>query len=368
MLAYISNNYQGGSVAYVKKQIAVESHQNLLDTFDKQVEIINKQRDIANAADENSDELREISNNSLSNLREQLDLNRSLLADVDDTLSTLENLPPSEETDALISSNKSLKAQLLAAVGQLDLSVNSTEVTNAEDSAIANLSDAQKELTLKQLELQEKGLHLQKEISGLNLRLAQVSESLTFPTSFISGVVQKVHVKPGDTISPGQLLVTVGGNNKIAKLVALVPKRYAKNYSYSDTSKVRVNNSEFELEPNYISSEATDGNLFSIVYSIDTEYSSDLADGEALRIKIPIGYPDTSGVVSLVPIDAIQQNNEGAYLMVVENGKAKTTEVNLGELYGQYVVILSGLDNGAQVILEKNVLEGDLVEVVPHEA
>src|SRR6266498_898920 len=56
----LSSNYQGGNAPSVQRQIAQTQYQNILDTFDQQKDLIQKQRDVANTSSENAQRLRDI--------------------------------------------------------------------------------------------------------------------------------------------------------------------------------------------------------------------------------------------------------------------------------------------------------------------
>src|SRR5437773_2548718 len=60
MVGSLSSNYQGGNAASVQRQIAQTQYQNVLDTFDQQKNLIQKQRNVATTTDENSQKMRDI--------------------------------------------------------------------------------------------------------------------------------------------------------------------------------------------------------------------------------------------------------------------------------------------------------------------
>jgi multidrug efflux pump subunit AcrA (membrane-fusion protein) len=366
-LAYISSNYQGGSAQILQRQIAQANYNHVKDTYDQQKEVIQKQKDAAEKTDTNNDKLREISRNSIDRIRNQLNFNRDVLISIEATLLDLESASPSSETQALIASSQLFKSQMLAANDQLQTSIDTLEYTTDDDKVPSELSNIAKDLAVKQLEIAEKSLDLQKEVTYLQLRLAQINESLVFPASFLKGVVEKVHVRAGESVSPGQTLFTLSGPAKTVRVDALVSQSLAKGYSRLEPSRIRINNKLVEVEPSYISNEATNGTLYNISFTLQEEYSKNLTDGTAISVSLPIGYPDTSAAVPIVPIDVVSQNSDGSYIYIVKDNQAKVVKVELGELFGQFVVVTKGLNSGDQIIVEKFVLEDDIVEVIPHE-
>jgi RND family efflux transporter MFP subunit len=69
--------------------------------------------------------------------------------------------------------------------------------------------------------------------------------------------------------------------------------------------------------------------------------------------------------VLVIPGSAVRSENGKAYVFTVENNKAKSVEVELGQKFGDFVEIKSGLNNGDQVIesLTDKIKNGTEVEV-----
>jgi hypothetical protein len=70
-----------------------------------------------------------------------------------------------------------------------------TEQQAANDKAPALLSNLQKDVTLKQLEVQEKTLQLNRDVAKLQVNLAYVNEALMYPASPFAGKVEKLRDK-----------------------------------------------------------------------------------------------------------------------------------------------------------------------------
>jgi membrane fusion protein (multidrug efflux system) len=73
----------------------------------------------------------------------------------------------------------------------------------------------------------------------------------------------------------------------------------------------------------------------------------------------------TNSKATTVPIKAIQKSENGDYLMLVVNGKAKKVEVKVGHVYNGNAEILSGINAGDQVIIFglNGLSEGDTVKL-----
>lgn len=227
-LVSLSTNYQGGNAMSVQRQLANNQYQSAADTFDAQKNIIQGQRDIATKSAENSDKLRDIMNSSRDSTRSLIEINQAFLKSVDDKLSGSLDV-----SNPAIAPLLSQKAQLLAGLAAAQASLASADYQADTDRPPAQLAQMQKDLALKQLDLQEKMLGVNKEAARLQLQLAQVTEALMYPSAPISGVVQRIFVHEGDVVSPGmQLAVVSQGAGKSSTIaVAYVPEEIARKVS-----------------------------------------------------------------------------------------------------------------------------------------
>lgn len=359
-LVSLSTNYSGGNAPAISAQIAREQYQNTKETFDTQKELIDKQRQVANNTFDNTDELREISEQSLSDSQNLLTLNETILGTIDQQLRQAEQ---AGDEQALLTARQT-RAQLQSGVSQLQNTIRTLEYQTDEDNPPTELSELQREITLKQLEVQEKSLTLSKEVSRLQLQLAQVQASLMYPSSPSNGTVQKVHVVFGQSVNPGTLIATIfQPEHEIMATVNLNAKT-ALSVSRSETSTLTLTDgTSIRLAPRFVSTEATDGQLYSIIYTIPDEYSRQLTDQEFIPLQIPLAIPDTSSVIPLIPIDAVYKTENSAYVFTAQNGIAVATPVEVGEITGSYIEIQSGLTSGDMVILNRNVVEGERVIV-----
>ncbi len=80
-----------------------------------------------------------------------------------------------------------------------------------------------------------------------------------------------------------------------------------------------------------------------------------------ISVEMPIGMADTTMVATYVPLDAVYQTREKAYVFVKNGDTAKSRDVVLGQVFGDSVEIVSGLKNGDQVILNRNIIAGDKI-------
>ena len=362
-LTNISTNYQGGNIASVQRQIAEKQYFNSKDTLDTQKDVIGKQRAIADKTDENSDELRAISEQSIGETKSLLDLNNSIIATIDTNLNQYTATNSGSVNDAAIQALKLQKVQLQSSTNSLNQALRSVEYSSGDDNPPAELANLNRELVQKQLDLQQKSLELSVEVAHLQYNSALISESLSYPAAPCAGIIEKVHVKFGQNVTPGTVLFTLSTNEKSAMAVALVSKDVALNVSKIEPSIVHSSGKTLSLLPSYVSAEATDGTLYSVYYALPEEYITEYGNDSYLQVDIPVGYSSTNSTDPYVPLDAIHQTQDESIIYVMEKGKARAKKVQLGQVFGQYVEVISGLGPADQVILSRDVLDDELVKM-----
>jgi len=365
-LVSLSSNYQGGVAQSVQRQLAGNQYNGVVETYDQQKEAIARQRDVAEKSEDNAEKLRGISDDSRETTRSLIDLDKELLEDIDDALDAL----PENDTNAdKIAELRSQKVQLLSGLAQAQASLAQADYQSSDEEPPADLARLQKDLTLKQLDIQEKMLEVNKEAARLQLKLAEISEALMYPSSPVNGQVQRVFVHEGDVVSPGTKIAVVlqGIEEDPITAIAYVPAESVDKISKTESSYVKIGKQKYEIDAYFISSEAVSGNLYAVYYSIPDKLGNEVTDGGYIEIEIPIDSdtPKTKSEKGLIyiPVDAVYQSENEAYVFVSENDRAKSRSVDLGDVYGGYVAVEKGLKMGDLVVLTRNVVDGDEIRI-----
>ncbi len=364
-LIALSSNYQGGNTSSLSRQLAQTQYNNALETYNTQKDIIQKQRELADKTDVNADELRNITSQSLGDTRSLISLNDDILSSIDQNLEELESTNTNGANDDLILSTQQLKTQFLAANNQARGALRGAEFSAASDKAPAELSNLSKDLTLKQLDVQSKMLDMNKEVSRIQLNIAQVAEGMMFPSAPFNGTVQRVFVKVGQAVNPGTELMVLSevAEEDPITAIAYVSGDIAKKVSQLDSSTLHIGDLKLLSSPSFVSKEAIQSSLYGVYFDIPDQYNDDVTEKGFIQIDLPIGYADTSSSIPYIPLDAIYQTKEQNYVFVVEKGAAVPKEIQLGEVYGSFVEIKGGLRKTESVILNRNIISGDKVEV-----
>lgn len=358
-LISLSSNYQGGNAFSLQRQLAGLQYQNIKDTYDTQKEILIKQRDLINKQSDNSDELKKITQSSIDETQSLVDLNTTILDKVRGDISNLESSNSNGVNDQAILGLQQLQAQIQGGTNQLQSLLRSNKYQIDEDKPIQDMEDINKDMALKQLEIQEKALKLGLDIAGVQLKLAKVQESTMFPASPLAATVQKIHVKLGDNVAPGTPLVTLAGNSGVIIVDAKVTQKTAASISAGTTAKLDVNGTIIETSPSFVSTEATSGQLYSVIFYIEEKYQHLFTDEAFIQVTIPVGIANSNA--SFIPVDSVFQTQEEAYVFVVNGNKAESKKVVLGEIIGGYVLVESGLNPSETIILNRTIAEGEAV-------
>ena len=354
----LSTNYQGGNLPALQSQIANAQYKNVTDTFGEQQDIIQKQRDLANASHDNFSAMQNIATSSASQTTSLINANQTIIDQLNKQLTDAKNGGAS--ASAVLGQESQIN-QLQGAQNQLMQTLSNLQMQTDSSLPPGRLADTQHDLTVKQLDVQEKSLELNQEVSKLQADVAAVAAATMDPASPFDGTVQKIYVRLGQQVNPGTVLAEVVSSSSQASAIVDVPSEIATRISSLDTSTLFVGNTQYQMRPTFIPSEATSGSLYSIIYPLSSLKDLHIPDGQYLRIDIPLGNPDTSSAVPFVPLDAMYQTNDSNYLFLLKNNKAVVQQVSVGNVYGSFAEITSGLHKGDEVILNRNVIARDSV-------
>jgi multidrug efflux pump subunit AcrA (membrane-fusion protein) len=361
-LAWLSTNYAGGNTLSVARQIAQVQNQNTNDSYQTQIDLINRQRDLANQGASNFEALRNITNQSIGDTQNLVNLNNDIISTLNSNLATLQLDPVTNAS--LILSTKQMISQFQSANLQLNSGLRNSQYQTNSDNPPTALANAQKDIALKQLDLQEKTLNMSRELSKLQLRLAQINEGLMYPSAPFAAIIQHVFVREGQSVNPGTPLFTLSAIiDPPLTVYVYAPKSVAEKISKLEPSVIHLGNKNLNLFPSFVSTEAVNGNLFAIAFTLPQENLSDTVDKEFVGVDLPIGYADSESIFPFVPLDAVYQTEDTASVFVEKSGIAQEKHVILGQIYGDFIQVDSGLEKGDQVILNRNVIMGDKVTV-----
>lgn len=179
----------------------------------------------------------------------------------------------------------------------------------------------------------------------------------------IAGTVNNRFVETGALIAPNVPLFEIVDEDRV-KLTCSVPESKATLISAGQkVSAVRTGASgkTFKGRVSNVGLKTDRGMNYPVEVIMDSD--KDLHAGMYLKVSFDAASRRSC---ILVPRKAVVGSVLSADVYVVENEVARRREVKLGEMYGEMIEILDGLDEGEQVILSglMNVSDGSRVNVV----
>lgn len=354
----LSSNYQGGNTFSVQRKIAQTQYQNILTNYDDQKNAISLQREIAQKTNENVNSLRDLIPKSIDETKDLILLNESILSTINTNLKVLENDPITNQT--LILSTKQLKSQYTSVNNQLKSGLRQSEYQADPESPQSDLSDLQKSLLETQLNMQEKALDINRDLARLQVQLAQTTESIMFPSAPFSGIIQKVFIKKDQQVNPGTPLALISQENKNinSTAYAYIAKDIAQKISKKKPSLITINKKKIKVIPDFISTEAVLGDLYSVLFVIPKGLEVNLTDNTTIPLQITLENSDNT---TFIPVDLLHQTTDGVYIYIIKNNKAKSEKIEIEKIIGSQALVKKV--TAKAIIIDRNIIDGDVVKI-----
>ncbi|MDZ4709333.1 MAG: efflux RND transporter periplasmic adaptor subunit [Saprospiraceae bacterium] len=183
----------------------------------------------------------------------------------------------------------------------------------------------------------------------------------------ISGVIDEVMVKPGQTISPGIPIARLVNFSKL-KINANVPESYAGRIKPGNAIKIYFPDiqKEYDSKVSYVSPIINRVNrTFNVEAALPANMSGVLPNMISI-LKI-VDYVNPQAYV--IPINLLQRDSQGDYIMVADSSgsmwKATKKMVIIGKFYNDQVEVKSGLEPTSKVITRgyQDLIEGENLTV-----
>lgn len=255
------------------------------------------------------------------------------------------------------------KGQVLA---QLDNSVQRQQIGEGETnlSLLKTVYERQKNLWDQKIGTEVQFLQAQTNYqAGIKSLAALRSQANLYRiVSPISGSIDQMDLKLGQVVQPGQSGIRIV-NADVLKVKADVPESYAGSVGTGNQVKILVPDANDSLITKVtFAAKAIDPVSRSFPVEIKLPARASLRPNMTAIIKIA-NYSKSSAIA--IPVKAVQRSEEGDYVYLNANGKAKRTPVKVGATYGGQSEILSGLKVGDQLVTDgvTDVEDGDKITV-----
>lgn len=244
--------------------------------------------------------------------------------------------------------------------------INSLENTKINNRLVIN--NAQAQLDLAEIEYNNTDIGLANAKDSAELQnssarsqldnIAYSYNNLTLAAPF-SGTILSHYANAGEQTSVGKELIELG-NLSIIEITVDVDVDFAKAIKLND--KVIIDDKYeglvTEIEPI--------GNLTSgkVSIKVQSQQAEGLVAGNSAEVKFDLMYDNVNSVV--IPIKSVNIEASGNYVYVVEDNKIVRKDVVLNQVYGDKVSIMSGLEEGDQLVILNGIFvaTGDEVEII----
>ncbi len=180
-----------------------------------------------------------------------------------------------------------------------------------------------------------------------NYDQARISRDKLIIKAPFSGKIAEIPVKTGEETNPGTHLITVEDDSRL-KLVAYL--------SATDVQKVNLGN-EVVINKNgeitFITSIAPSADQITKKYKVEMEHiSTTLRPGELIKLTFKTGEKVFNSGRLFAPLPALHILPDEIFVWKLENRKTVKATITVGEIVGDYVEVLSGLESGNEIISE----------------
>ncbi|AGA34546.1 efflux transporter, RND family, MFP subunit [Thioalkalivibrio nitratireducens DSM 14787] len=164
-----------------------------------------------------------------------------------------------------------------------------------------------------------------------------------------SGLIMRKHVEEGDTVQPGQPLVSFG-HVEVLRVEADIPARLVARLRVGDMVRVTLDVSKTEVDARVAQIfPIADPQRHTVTVKFDLPRGVPGGPGMYADVHIP-GTDTTPGLVR-IPLSAIIPGGALPRVAVVEaDGTARVRMVRLGSVQGDMVTVLTGLEAGERIL------------------
>ena len=163
------------------------------------------------------------------------------------------------------------------------------------------------------------------------------------------GVISITYVNLGNYLSPGEVFVTLVQDDPL-KLDYYVSERYVRDLAVGQTVLIDIPHAETKADGKVsaVNPAVTEGSRAIRIQGLLPNPDRTLTAGVFALINHQIG---TQKGALVIPQQAIAPTQIGPSVFVVDDGKVKRMQVELGEYVDDDVIVTKGLDAGQQIVL-----------------
>ncbi|MFW0871254.1 MAG: efflux RND transporter periplasmic adaptor subunit [Patescibacteria group bacterium] len=179
---------------------------------------------------------------------------------------------------------------------------------------------------------------------------AQLAFNRTVISAPVAGTISDIDVRVGALVGPSTHLATIS-NESALRIDTSVSIQDALRIAIGDS--VRVND-RYDARISAISPSVNTATGEVAVQAVVTHKDANLISGMGVELAIS---PRELGTSIKVPISAIFVRNELPYVYRVEAGVAVAQAIEVADLYGEYVEVTKGLEDGMTIVASARATE-----------
>ncbi len=201
----------------------------------------------------------------------------------------------------------------------------------------------------------------------MNLKLAQISASLMRPATPMAGVVEKIKVKNGQLINPGQVVAVVRSNQDKIKLELNISDKMLKYVDFDSQAYFEFQAQKYPASFAFLPSTPDQGSSYKLTLTPAdaVEMVADLPHGTFVNLSLPLKNNAQS---FLIPLNAVYQTQNSNYVFILaqnETGEmiAAQKNISLGPVIGDLVVVEGGLSTTDRLLLSLNLINNQRIQI-----
>lgn len=196
-------------------------------------------------------------------------------------------------------------------------------------------------------------------------RLDEIDSAIrdTRSTAPFSGLIMRKHVEEGDTVQPGQPLVTFA-HVEFLRVEADIPARLVGRLRVGDMIRVTLDVGRTEVEARVARIfPIADPQRHTVTVKFDLPRGVPGGPGMFAAVHVPSGDINSGAV--RIPLSAIVPGGALPRVVVVDNdGTTRIRMIRLGSVQGEMITVLSGLEAGERILdaPDANVRSGERID------
>ncbi len=162
-----------------------------------------------------------------------------------------------------------------------------------------------------------------------------------------AGKVVNIHIKTGEEINPGTLLITVEDDSEL-NLVSYLSSEDVRKVKIGDVVTINKNG-----ESTIISAISPSADPITKKYKVELSHTSEsLRPGEIVKLTFKTGKTVYNGERIFVPLPSLHILPGEIFVWKLDGRKTAKASITVGDIVGDYVEVLGGLSIGDEIISE----------------